>query len=78
MLDHLINLIAEAKKRLVITEITEPQSVARRAELRRFGAAIVEPRRLVKEVQARGQEVPHAVLVELRVCELAIDKLRAA
>lgn len=77
VVDRLIDEVAWAKTCLLICAATKPGSPERTDELTKLRQAVVEPRRSVDEILGRGQDVPRAVLVELRTCELAIPKLEA-
>lgn len=77
VIDRLIEMVAWAKTCMLICAATKPGSPERADELKKLREAIVEPRRAVDEVRGRGQNLPHDVLVALRVCELAIPKLEA-
>jgi len=77
VIDRLINAVAWAQTCMLICAATKPGSPERDAELKKLREAVVEPRRVVDEVLGRGQALPDAVLVELRVCEIAIPKLEA-
>jgi len=78
ILDRLIDEVAWAKTCMYISASTKPGSSERTEELTKLRQAVVEPRRVVDEVLSKGQVLPDAVLVDLRVCEIAIPKLEAA
>lgn len=75
VIDRLIDEVAWAKTCLLIAIAAPVGSLVRAEELAKLRKAIVEPRRVVEEVFAKGQVLPREVLVELRTCELAIEKL---
>ncbi len=77
VVDRLIDTLAWAKTCMLIAAATVPGSPEREREMQKLREAVVEPRRVVDDVLGRGQVLPDAVLVELRVCELAIPKLEA-
>lgn len=77
LLDRLIDLVAWAKTCLLITVGTAPSSPERESEMARLKEAVIEPRNITDEILGSGQALPQAVLVELRVCELAISRLEA-
>jgi len=77
LIDRLIDQVAWAKTCLLITADTPPKSPERDTELAKLRAAVVDPRQLVDEILAKVLAVPRDLLVELRVCELAIPKLEA-
>lgn len=77
VLDRLIDDVAWAKTCMIVAAATAPGSPAREDELEKLRQAVVGPRRTVDEVVGLGQVVTTAVLVDLRVCELAIPKLEA-
>jgi hypothetical protein len=76
-LDRLIDLVAWAKTCLLIAAATPPGSPQRDREVAKLKKAVVDPRRVTNEILGRLQELPDAIRVELRVCELAIPKLEA-
>jgi len=76
-LNSLIDLVAWAKTCMIITAATLPNSPARSRTLGELREAVIEPRRIIDEILGRALELPRAILVELRVCELAIPKLEA-
>jgi hypothetical protein len=75
--DRLIDAVAWAKTCVLITAATAPGSPERTEELTKLKEAVVDPRRDVEEVLAAGQILPDVILIDLRVCELAIPKLEA-
>lgn len=77
LVDRLIDEVAWAKTCLLIAAATAPGTPDRARELEKLRQAVVEPRRAVDEILKKGQAVPRAVIVELRVCELALPKLEA-
>jgi hypothetical protein len=77
VIDRLIDDVAWAKTCLLVAAATSPGSSAREDELEKLRRAVAGPRRVVDKLRAQGQVVPRAVIVELRVCELAIPKLEA-
>jgi hypothetical protein len=77
VLDRLIDVVAWAKTCMFITAATAPKSPERAQELDKLRQAVESSRRAVDEVLGKGHVLPDAVLVELRVCELAIPKLEA-
>jgi hypothetical protein len=77
VIDRLIDAIAWAKTCMLITAATAPKSPERAEELSKLRESAEHARRAVNEVLAQGQILPDAVLVELRVCEIAIPKLEA-
>lgn len=77
VIERLIDQVAWAKMCMLITAATPPGSPERAEELEKLRQAIVEPQRTVNEVLGRGQVLPDAIRVELRVCEIAIPKLEA-
>lgn len=76
-LHRLIDLVAWAKTCMLITAATAPDSPERLCKLQELRSALVEPRRLINEILGNTQEVPQVILVDLRVCELALPKLEA-
>lgn len=76
-LDRLIDLVAWARTCLLITAATPPGSPGRLCKLEELRKALVEPRHLTDEILGSSRELPQALLVSLRVCELAIPKLEA-
>jgi hypothetical protein len=76
-LSRLIDLVAWAKTCLYITAMTAPSSPERVRELEKLREAVMEPRRLTDEILGSSQALPQVILVDLRVCELAIPKLAA-
>jgi hypothetical protein len=77
VIDHLITSVAWAKTCMLITAATAPKSPERAEELAKLRQAVADSRRDVDGVLSKGQVLPDVVLVELRVCELAIPKLEA-
>jgi hypothetical protein len=77
VIDRLIDEVAWAKTCMLICAATRPGSPERADELEKLREAVVEPRRIVDEILGKAQVLPRAVIVELRVCELAIPKLEA-
>jgi hypothetical protein len=77
VLDRLIDAVAWAKTCMLITAATAPKSPERAEELAKLRQAVEDSRRDVDAILSKGQVLPDAVLVELRVCELAIPKLEA-
>jgi hypothetical protein len=77
LIDRLIDQVAWAKTCLLVAAATTPGSADRVRELDALRRAVVDPRRSVDEVFGQGQSLPRDVIVELRVCELAIPKLEA-
>ena len=77
MLHRLIDLVAWAKTCLLLTAAALPGSPERARTLTALREAVIEPRRLVDEVLHSGQALPQALLVDLRVSEMAIPKLEA-
>ena len=77
VIDRLIDTIAWAKTCMIITAATKPGSSERESELVKLRKATVEPRRVVDDVFSQGKSLPQALIVELRVCELALPKLEA-
>ena len=73
----LIDKVAWAKTCVMIAAGTSPDSVERAGEMVGLREAVVAARGFVAEILSGGQEVPWNLLVELRVCELAIPKLEA-
>ena len=77
VIDRLIDDVAWAKTCMLITAATSPKSPEREREMEKLRKAVIEPRRIVDEIFGKEQSLPHAILVELRTCELAIPKLEA-
>jgi hypothetical protein len=77
VLARLIDLVAWAKTCLLITAATSPGSPEREREMPKLREALIGPRHLTAGILAKRQEIPDALLVELRVCELAISRLEA-
>ena len=77
LLDRLIEQVAWAKTCLLVAAATTPGSADRVRELDELRRAVVDPRRTIDSVFAQGQSLPRDVIIELRVCELAIPKLEA-
>ena len=95
VLDHLIDLVAEAKTCLLLAAMTPTGSRERALALARLRTAVLEPRSLTNqildglrkavanpqhithEILDSLQGMPQAIIVELRVCEMAISKLEA-
>lgn len=77
VLARLIDLVAWAKTCLLLAAVTTPGSPERESDVAELRKAIVEPRHLIDEILNKRQELPRAVLVELRMCELAIPRLEA-
>lgn len=75
VIDRLIGEVAWAKTCLVVAASAPAGSPTRERELALLRAAVVEPRLAVDAILERGQALPREVLVELRMCELAISKL---
>ena len=75
IVDRLIDEVAWTKTCMLITAATAPGSTERDREMAKLRSAISGPREAVDQILGRGQAVPDAVLVELRICELAIPKL---
>ena len=73
-IDHLISAIAEAKTSLLIAINTPIGSKLREDELVWLGKLCVDARALV---DAHPTRVPDRILIELRVCEQGLDKLRS-
>lgn len=71
----LVDSVAWAKATMLVAAATVPDSPERAEELSKLRTSIVEPRRVVNEIQGRGQTVPHQILITLRVCEMAIPSL---
>jgi hypothetical protein len=76
-LGRLIDLVAWAKTCMLITAATSPGSPERLYELEELRKAVGKPRCLADEILGNSQELPQALLVDLRACELAIPKLEA-
>jgi len=77
VIDQLVDAVAWAKTCMLIAAATRPGSPERSRALDKLRDAVVEPRRLVDEVFGHAQSLPRDLVVELRVCELAIPKLEA-
>lgn len=77
VIDRLIDEVAWAKTCLVVAAGAPAGSPVRERELAQLRVAVVAPRRAVDVILEKGQALPREVLVELRTCELAIDKLAA-
>jgi hypothetical protein len=75
VIDRLIDEVAWAKTCLLVAASAPVGSSIRARELEQLREAVVEPRRVVDAILAKGQALPREVLVELRTCELAIAKL---
>lgn len=77
VIDRLIDDVAWAKTCMIIAAATAPKSPDREREMEKLRKAVVETRRVVDEIFSQGYILPHAVIVELRTCELAIPQLEA-
>ena len=75
VIDRLIDEVAWAKTCMLSTAATAPGSSEREREMAKLRSAVGGPRETVDQILGRNQGVPDAVLVELRICELAIPKL---
>jgi hypothetical protein len=77
VINRLIDDVAWAKTCLIVSAATAPGSPERARELEHLRQAVVSPRRSVDEILEKRQAVPRNLLIELRMCELAIPKLEA-
>jgi len=74
---RLIDLVAWAKTCMLLAAATPPRGLERARALAELRRAVDEPRRLVDEILQSAQTLPQALLVDLRVSEMAISKLVA-
>ena len=77
MIERLIDLVAWAKTCMFIAAATAPRSPERTCEIKKLREAVIEPRDLITKILHSRRELPRPLLVDLRVCELAIPRLEA-
>jgi hypothetical protein len=74
---RLIDTVAWAKTLMITTAGTIPLSDERKSALLTFRQAAVEARRDIDAVLNEGFQLPDQILIEMRVCEMAVPQLEA-
>lgn len=76
-LSSLIDAVAYAKMCFIVATGTVPRSPQRGKALEDLRQAVVRSRHAVDEIFRRSQAVSREILVQLRVCELGIQRLES-